>query len=461
MSLRGRLLLALLALLTVTLIPLGVYLDLRVEGFAREQAARSLASQVAVVARDGEAGTATGEPLTVLQYELFNLALTRGTWGLIVTPGQVLYSDTGQHPRPPAAVVDDVRRRGEGQWEDLQLARSGDAVIGLAVREDEVRALAQDVVLAYSLGALLAFVFAGLLGALLLRLGLAPLRQMARRAEHLSAASLDERLPVTGARDEVQSLALSLNRMLSRLDDAFSRLRAEEERTRQFAADASHELRTPLAALQGGLDVLERVKDDLEARDRLLASLRREARRAGRLVGDLLTLTRLDAGEALHPEAFDVAALLQGVAQTAADLAPHLHFQVEVTQTDLTADRARVEDAVWNLVRNAVAATPAGGTVTLRAREEGGGVTVSVLNPGELPPEFLARMFGRFVRGPGPGEGSGLGLAIVWATARAHGGDAFARNMARGLEVGLTLPGAHSADVQQGAPSRSADPPTV
>lgn len=333
-----------------------------------------------------------------------------------------------------------MRASGAGEWGGLQLARSGDAVIGLAVREDEVRTLTRDVLLAYGLGALLAFVFAGLLGALLLRLGLAPLRQMARRAEHLSAASLAERLPETGTRDEVQSLAVSLNRMLARLDDAFTRLRAEEERTRQFAADASHELRTPLTALQGGLDVLERVKDDPAARDRLLEGLRREARRAGRLVNDLLTLTRLGAGEALLAERFDPAALLRAVAQTASDLAPHLHFRVEADRAEVWADRSRVEGAVWNLVRNAVAATPGGETVTLRVREEGPGVTVSVVNPAEVEPEFLERMFGRFVRGPGSGEGSGLGLAIVRATARAHGGEAFARPTPGGLEVGFTLP---------------------
>ncbi|BDP41415.1 two-component sensor histidine kinase [Deinococcus aetherius] len=439
MSLRGRLLLALLVLLTATLVPLGVYLGLRVGDFAREQAARALAGQVAVVARDGEAGT-TREALTLLQYELFNLALTRGTWGLIVTPGGVLYSDSGPHSPPPRSVVEEVRASGAGEWGGLQLARSGDAVIGLAVREDEVRTLTRDVLLAYGLGALLAFVFAGLLGALLLRLGLAPLRQMARRAEHLSAASLAERLPETGTRDEVQSLAVSLNRMLARLDDAFTRLRAEEERTRQFAADASHELRTPLTALQGGLDVLERVKDDPAARDRLLEGLRREARRAGRLVNDLLTLTRLGAGEALLAERFDPAALLRAVAQTASDLAPHLHFRVEADRAEVWADRSRVEGAVWNLVRNAVAATPGGETVTLRVREEGPGVTVSVVNPAEVEPEFLERMFGRFVRGPGSGEGSGLGLAIVRATARAHGGEAFARPTPGGLEVGFTLP---------------------
>ncbi|GMA14295.1 HAMP domain-containing protein (plasmid) [Deinococcus metallilatus] len=440
MSLRGRLLLTLLALLTATLVPLGVYLGLRVEDFARQQASRALAGQLAVVARSGEGDTSAADRLTLLRYELFSLALSRGTWGLIVTPGGVLYSDSGEHPRPPADVIAGVQAVGAGQWRGIQLARASDNVIGLAVRDDEVRALTRGVLLAYGLGALLACGLAGLLGAALLRLGLAPLRSMARRAEHLSAASLSERLPVPAAHDEVHSLAASLNRMLARLEDAFARLEAAEQRTRHFAADASHELRTPIAALAGGLDVLERVKDDPAARDRLLESLRREARRASRLVYDLFTLNRLDAGEPLQREWLDVGALLGGVARTAADLAPHLHLRAEGHAPPVWADRARLEDALWNLVRNAVAATPEGGTVTLLARADASGVTLGVVNPGALPPHLLGRMFDRFVRGGQGGDGSGLGLAIVRATARAHGGEAYARNTPAGLEVGLTLP---------------------
>ncbi|WP_161883974.1 sensor histidine kinase [Deinococcus alpinitundrae] len=446
MSLRGRLLGVLLGVLLAVLLPLGLYLNARIGSFAQEQAGRVLAGQLAVVARDQERSAVGGDELTLLQYEVFSLALSSGTWGLIVTPQQTLFSDSGAHPSPPTKTVQAVLDSGMGQWNGLQLARAGDAVIGLAVRQDEVSALRGDVVRTYALGAALAFVLAAIVGAALLRLGLTPLRAMARRSAGLTAASLSERLSVPQARDEVQMLALSLNAMLARLEDAFFRLEAAEERTRQFSADASHELRTPITALSAGLELLEKVGDDPAARTRLLISLRREARRAGRLVGDLLQLNRLEAGEPLHPEQLDLNVLLGNLARTAADLAPQVTVRAEVEAAEIWADRARLEDALWNLIRNAVAASPSGSEIVLWSRNHGAGVELGVRNPGELSAELLPRLFDRFVRGQGPGdrpssEGSGLGLAIVRATALAHGWDVLARNLPGGeVEVGLSLP---------------------
>lgn len=450
LSLRGRLLGVLLGLLLAVLLPLGLYLNARIGSFAQEQASRALAGQLAVVARDqersGAGGAVSGDGLLLLQYEVFSLALSSGTWGVIVTPRQTLFSDSGTHPRPPAGVVQNVLNIGAGQWNGLQLARAGDAVIGLAVRQEEVGALRGDVLRTYALGAALASLLAAGIGAALLRLGLAPLRTMARRSAGLTAASLSERLPVPQARDEVQTLALTLNAMLARLEDAFARLEAAEERTRQFAADASHELRTPITSLSAGLELMEKVGDDPAARTRLLLSLRREARRAGRLVGDLLQLNRLEAGEPLRPEQIGLSALLGTLARTAADLAPQMTVRAEIEAAEGWADRARLEDALWNLIRNAVSASPPGSTIVLWSRREGGGVALGVRNPGEIPAELLSRLFDRFVRGPTSGEppsgeGSGLGLAIVRATALAHGGDVLARNLpGGGVEVGLTLP---------------------
>ena len=252
-------------------------------------------------------------------------------------------------------------------------------------------------------------------------------------------------MPVKAPHDELHLLASSLNRMLARLEDTFSRLRDEEARTRAFAADASHELRTPLSAIQGSLEVLERVSDDPAAHDtraRLLTNLRRESRRAGRLVDDLLTLTRLDAGEALHTVPLDASALLEGVLDSARDLAPHLSFVLDAPPVlTVVANRERLEGAVWNLLRNAAAHTPEGETVVLRAVSDASSLSLSVLNPAQLDPDFLPRMFDRFARGPDAAAGgSGLGLAIVRAVAQAHGGEVYAVQHAEQLEVGLKLP---------------------
>ena len=280
---------------------------------------------------------------------------------------------------------------------------------------------------------------------LLLRLGLRPLRVMATQAARLGVGDLADRMPVAPPEDELKVLAQSLNRMLARLQDAFARLSAEEARTRAFAADASHELRTPLAAISGSLEILERVGGDAETgetRARLVANLRREARRAGRLVDDLLTLTRLDSGEGLRPTRLALTPLLHEVLEATRHLAPGPQFVLDApADLHLNTDPERLEGALLNLLRNAAAYTPAGGTVTLRAVPEGQQVRLSVLNPARLDPAFLPRLFDRFARGPdaAPG-GSGLGLAIVRAVAEAQGGSTFAVQHPALLEVGLILP---------------------
>ncbi len=443
MSLRARLLLVVLLTAAATLLPLGVVLRASLDRYAQDQAQRSALGQLSLIAGEGGSGLSVDDRLGVLYAQLSRAALDRGSWGVLITGGRRYDTDTAPHPGIPPQALADVRRRGQARAGDLLLVRSpGGTILGLNLQQDDIRALLARFTLNYLLAAALALLATALLGAWLLGVGLSPLRAMSRRAERLTAAQLDVRLDVPPSHDEVSALARSLNLMLDRLQDAFTRLTAEEARTRRFAADASHELRTPLAAIQGSLEVLERSAGNEEARERLLANLRRESRRAGRLVDDLLTLTRLDAGEPLQREALDLRALLAGVLDSARDLAPDRHFALEGPGVTVRADRARVEGAVWNLIRNAAAHTPPGGHITLRV-QSGPPVTVSVLNPATLPEAFLTRMFERFVRGPEatrtPG-GSGLGLAIVQATARAHGGDANARNTPEGLEVRLTLP---------------------
>lgn len=434
MTLRARLLLALLAALLVALVPVGVWVPARTAQFARTRQAQALTVQLELIASGQDVSEAS------LLYQLSFTALQQATWGVLVTPGGSRYTDDGPHPRVPPGVLAQVRRGGQGRWGDVMLVAAGSDVLGLALRGQDVAGLRREVQDVFVLGALGALVLAALVGVWLLRLGLAPLRRMAAQAEVLRADTLFGRVPEPRPRDEVRTLALGLNGLLARLEDAFARLERGEQRARHLAADASHELRTPLAAIASSLDVLERAEDDPATRLRLLGAVRREVRRSARLVNDLLVLSRLEAGEPLRPEALGARALLEQVAEGARHLAPDHAFVVEGPDTPLHADRERLEGAVWNLVRNAVAQTPPGGTITLRVGAEGG-VTLSVINPGTLDEAFMARMFDRFVRGDGarPG-GSGLGLAIVKATAEAHGGAVLARNTGQGVEVGLRLP---------------------
>ncbi len=436
-----------LGLLLTALLLIGLALNLRVRQFVRAQADLSAYSQLALIVQSGQAGGSSGDAYAYQLYQsLVQAAQATRSWGLLLTPRQAYPTDNSRRTLPPAAVIRAARQAGRADWQDIRLLSDGRGnLLGLALSTAQGERLSASVVSNYASVALGVLLLAGVAALGVLRLGLRPLRQMARQAARVGAADLSERLPTPLPQDELFLLASSLNRMLARLEETFSRLSAEEARTRAFAADASHELRTPLSAIQGSLEVLERVAADPaahQARARLLTNLRRESRRAGRLVDDLLTLTRLDAGEGLQQVPLDLGGLLGGVLDSARDLAPHLSFVLDASPAlGIPADRERLEGAVWNLLRNAAAHTPPGGTVTLRALPEGQVVLISVLNLAQLDPELLPRMFGRFVRGPDAAAGgSGLGLAIVQAVAQAHGGEVFAVQHAELLEVGLRLP---------------------
>lgn len=448
-SLSARLTLLVIGLLFAALLLIGLTLGLRIQAFARTQADQAVYGQLALIEQSAQNSATSPEAYIYQAFQsLVQAAQSGRSWGFLQTASGTYVTDSLKRPLPPKAVLNPLTRSGRAAWNGLRLLSDGRGnVLGLAVNTTDSAALTRGVVQTYAAVALSALLLAGVAVLGLLRLGLRPLRVMAARAATLGADDLAARMPVAPPADELNVLASSLNRMLARLQDAFARLSAEEARTRAFAADASHELRTPLSAISGSLEVLERVGEDsgeaaAEARRRLVANLRREARRAGRLVDDLLTLTRLDAGEGLHPAELRLSALLESVLEMMRELAPHLNFVLDSPPgLTLQADPGRLEGALINLLRNASAHTPEGGTVTLRVRSNGQQVRLSVLNPAQLPPEFLPRLFDRFARGPGavPG-GSGLGLAIVRAVAQAHGGDTFAVQHAAELEVGLWLP---------------------
>jgi two-component system, OmpR family, sensor kinase len=453
LSLSARLTALVLALLLAALTLIGVTLALRVQAFASAQAAQAIDGQLALIVQAGETGAASqggAGAQGAYEYQAFQslvqAAQASRSWGFLKTRNRTYPTDSAPHPLPPARVLAAATQTGRASWHDLRLLADGRGdVLALAVNTEGGRGLTVSVVQSYAVIALGALLLAGAAVLLLLRLGLRPLRVMAAQAARLGVGDLAERMPVAEPEDELKVLARSLNRMLGRLQDAFARLSAEEARTRAFAADASHELRTPLAAISGSLEILERVGGDAEAtetRARLVANLRREARRAGRLVDDLLTLTRLDSGEGLRPTRVALTPLLQVVLEATRNLAPGLVFVLDApAELHLNTDPERLEGALLNLLRNAAAHTPAGGTVTLRAVQQGGWARLSVLNPATLDPAFLPRLFDRFARGPdaAPG-GSGLGLAIVRAVAEAQGGSTFAVQHPELLEVGLTLP---------------------
>jgi len=267
---------------------------------------------------------------------------------------------------------------------------------------------------------------------------LRPVEAMRARAEEITTAAPDERLPVPATRDEVARLGETLNEMLARIGDAM-------ERERAFVADASHELRTPLAILRAELDLAlaqGRSPDELRA---ALASAAEETDRLTQLSEDLLTIAQTERGDLpLRLEPLHVADAFEAVERRFARRAAEAGRRIEVGDggdLDPRADRLRIDQAIGTLVDNAL--RYGAGTITLSARRAGETIELHVTDEGEgFPPDFLPRAFERFSRAPGVRvDGSGLGLAIVATVAEAHGGSAEAVDRpGGGADVWLALP---------------------
>jgi two-component system, OmpR family, sensor kinase len=291
---------------------------------------------------------------------------------------------------------------------------------------------------AFLIGGPLALLLASLGGYVLAGAALRPIEAMRRRAAEISTSSLEERLPVPEARDEVSRLGETLNQMLTRIQGGL-------ERERRFAADASHELRTPLALLKTELELAlqrDRSPAELEATIRSAAE---STERLTRLAEDLLLLARAEQGHVpLKEERTDVVDVLQTVVRRFAPRADAERRVLSLDEGDplvLTADPLRLEQALSNMVDNAL--RHGGGQITLSARARNGNAELHVVDEGAgFPRAFIDRAFERFSRAdPRSGDGSGLGLAIVETIARAHHGQASVANRPDGgADVWLSLP---------------------
>jgi signal transduction histidine kinase len=268
---------------------------------------------------------------------------------------------------------------------------------------------------------------------------LAPVEKMSAQAARISGAPRGERLPVPEANDELHRLGETVNAMLSRLEDTLARERA-------LVADAGHELRTPLSILKLELELALGAGS---SREELLVRVRsaaEEVDRLAKLADDLLVIARADQGRLpLETRVLDVQQVLDAVAArfAATAIGEGRDLQLEGSpRLWVRADRARLEQALTNMVSNAL--WHGGGAVVLRAARVGGSVELHVLDEGAgFESEFLPRAFERFSRAdPARSRGgAGLGLSIVQVIAEAHGGRAGAANRAEGgADVWLSLP---------------------
>ena len=334
------------------------------------------------------------------------------------------------HDRPSVPGLDEPAR-----LLALPATRGGEHVVLVvgATRENRAETLSS-LRASFLIGGPIALVLAALGGYLLAGAALRPIESMRRRAADISATSLDERLPVPPADDEVSRLGETLNAMLARLEDGL-------ERERRFVADASHELRTPLTLLKTELGLASkpgRSEDELRG---AIESAAEATDRLTRIADDLLLLARAEQGGLrLKTEQVDVMDVLEDVAGRF-----RTDREISVAPGDalvVPADRLRLEQALTNLVDNAL--RHGTGAITVSAFAENGTAELHVVDEGPgFGEAFLPQAFERFARGDEgrEGEGSGLGLAIVATIARAHHGSARAANApGGGADVWIALP---------------------
>ncbi|HUA39905.1 MAG TPA: ATP-binding protein [Candidatus Sulfopaludibacter sp.] len=308
---------------------------------------------------------------------------------------------------------------------------------------EPVETMLDHVFLQLALGLPLAILIITTGGYLLVRRALTPVEQITRAAERITQHNLSERLPVAWTGDELERLSVSLNRMIARLDDAF-------QNSRRFVADASHELRTPLTILRGELESLA---DDprlaSEWRDRA-AILLEEAIRLSKIVEQLFTLSRLDAGEAQADwSRFDLAELAKTTADQMSLLAEDKNIAIvcEANQPmPVEGDQVRLKQVVVNLLDNAIKYTPKNGAIQLRVGAVNGHAVLEVEDNGiGIPREALPHIFERFyrvdqTRSP-DSEGAGLGLSIVKSICTAHGAGMEAEStVSKGSRFRVKLP---------------------
>ena len=331
----------------------------------------------------------------------------------------------------------------------------GGLMIGLPLNEVHSTVLQLAVVIALvSLAGLLAAFVAGLL---IVRLALRPLDRVAATATRVSELPLDRGEVALAVRvadedadpaTEVGKVGAAFNRMLGHVSSALSAREASERKVRTFVADASHELRTPLASIRGYSELTRRGGHELPADVvHALGRIESESVRMTSLVDDLLLLARLDDGRSLESLPVDLTALLTDAVSDAYAAGQTHEWSLELPDTPVTVpgDSVRLHQVVANLLANARVHTPAGTAVTVTLAAEGESAVIHVADTGPGINEAVREtLFERFARADSSRSrvagSTGLGLAIVAAIVEAHHGTVTVESEPGSTVFAVTLP---------------------
>ncbi|MEV7458623.1 sensor histidine kinase [Streptomyces rubiginosohelvolus] len=484
-SLRGRLLLAVLALAAVVLLALDAVVYGALRGYLLDRTdttLRAVRQRVAQQLSEPGAEARLGNDVRLLGASEFHLQLHRPD-GRVRELAPGLRDPSGAAPKVPDPLPRAGGREpvtvgpvgpGGPEYRMLTQRVPGRGILVAAVPLDQTQGTLRRLLIietAATGGALVLLAGAGL-G--ILRRGLRPLEEMAHTADTIAAGHTAVEVGPADEDTEVGRLGLALNTMLARQQ-------ATQDRLRRFVADASHELRTPVTAVLGYADLHQQGALTLpEQRDRAMDGITREALRMRRLVNDLLLLARLDAVPTGDHSPVDLAVVVHEAVAAARAADPDRPLSVTARDgTEVHGDAEQLRRVLDNLLANVRNHTPPGTAARIAVRTTavtdlaygtepgspgssgrpydteaatpgGARVEIEVVDEGPgIAAEALPQVFERFYRAaPAPGgDSSGLGLAIVAAIAEAHAGTvALTSAEGEGTRVTVSLPLDHARD---------------
>ena len=416
-SVRVRTTLAAVGVVAVSLLAGGVLLVLLVRGSLHDQL-QSRAEDRASALADQVDGT--GLPVAPARDDDDLDEPEDEVWQVTDASGRVVRaSQPLADPLPTGDDEVDVRPAGAEHDYVVVTEDAGRYTVAVAVSLEEVDDSTSALVPLLAIGLPVLLLLVGGVTWTVATRALAPVERIRREVDRITGDRLELRVPEPGTRDEIHRLALTMNRMLERLESS-------RDRQRSFVADASHELRSPLATIRQTAEV-SRAHPGAIPEAELVDLVHDEALRMQRLVEQLLLLTRADEGAVVTARR-DVD--LDDLVLAEAPRVRRSGLEVDtagVGPARVTGDQASLAQVVRNLVDNAV--RHAVGRVVLATVQHGDQVELSVADDGPGVPEAeRMRVFERFVRldeaRSRDAGGSGLGLAIVAEIVRAHGGSA-------------------------------------
>ena len=305
----------------------------------------------------------------------------------------------------------------------------------------------------FAVAGIIIVLIGGWTGRVLVRRALLPLRSIESTAGKIAAGDLTKRVTPHPPTTEVGSLSLSLNAMLTQVEQSFEARQASEQKIKRFVSDASHELRTPLAAISGYCELYAMGGVPTERIEEVMGRIASESSRMATLVEDLLTLARLDEGRPLEITDIDLVKLadnavfdLQALDPTRTVGLTGINSRTPPMTLIVPADRDRISQVFTNLIGNIVRYTPEGSPVEIALGLSGDTAIVELRDHGPgIDETDRGRVFERFYRADTSRNrksgGSGLGLAIVSGILAAHKGNAsLTKTKGGGLTVRIELP---------------------